>query len=206
MPIDRRSLLMLGGLCGLVSRPTRALAGAAGAPRLDVQAGALPEKSIGTGAETLYVYLSLGCPSCAHFHGTTLPQLRRTLVSDGRLRIVYREFPLDVRAFAAAMIARKAGDRYFDALDLLFAEQHDWLPQRDPGPTFRRLAAQVGVDREAYDATLADRALYEAIGAVKDQAKSFGVRGTPTMFIQGEKVEGDLPFGPIAAKYAAAGR
>ena len=206
MPIDRRSLLMFGGMCGLGFAPATARADTAGMPGLAVQAGSLPEKAVGTGAETLYVYLSLGCPSCANFHGTTLPELRRTLVADGRLRIVYREFPLDVRAFAAAMIARKAGDRYFDALDLMFSEQHVWLQQRDAGPTFRRLAAQVGVDKEAYDATMADRPLYDAIGLVKEQAKGLGVRGTPTMFIRSEKIEGDLPIDAIAARYAEARR
>ncbi len=103
------------------------------------------------------------------------------------------------------MIVRKAGDRYFEALDLLFAEQRHWSPERDPGPTFRRLAAQVGVDKAAYDATLADRALYDGIAAVKDQGRSLGVRGTPTLFIRGEKVEGDLPTGMIAARYAEPG-
>lgn len=202
MPIDRRSLLLLGGLGGIGIAPAAAYEGTSRSPGLSLQAGPLPERSVGASTETLYVYLSLGCPSCANFHGATLPELRRTLVADGRLRIVYREFPLDVRAFAAAMIARKAGDRYFDALDLMFAEQHVWLQQRDAGPTFRRLAAQVGVDKEAYDATMADRALYDAIGVVKEQAKGLGVRGTPTMFIHGEKVEGDLPVGTIAARYA----
>lgn len=35
----------------------------------------------------------------------------------GRLRIVYREFPLDDRSYAAALLARQAGDRYFEAID-----------------------------------------------------------------------------------------
>lgn len=205
MSFDRRTFLALGGMACLGLPGPAAAESPQRNTALDVVAGALPEKSIGTAAQTLYVYLSLGCPSCANFHAETLPELRRTLVADGRLRIVYREFPLDNRAFAAAMIVRKAGDRYFEALDLLFAEQRHWSPERDPGPTFRRLAAQVGVDKAAYDATLADRALYDGIAAVKDQGRSLGVRGTPTLFIRGEKVEGDLPTGMIAARYAEPG-
>lgn len=203
MTIDRRSLIALAAAS--VLGPASAGAGETSEPTarssLDVVEGTLPDKFIGRADETLYVYLSMGCPSCAKFHATTLPDLRRTLVAEGRLRIVYREFPLDVRAFAAAMLVRKAGDRYFDALDLLFAEQAHWLTARDPGPTFRSLAAQVGVDREAYDATMADRPLYEGLSAIKEQARRFGVRGTPTLFVRGRRVEGDLPAAALAAEY-----
>lgn len=206
MPIDRRSLIALVGASILGSSRAGAGEGTDQAVRLslDVVGGTLPDKSIGRAEETLYVYLSLNCPSCAHFHAVALPELHRTLVAEGRLRIVYREFPLDVRAFAAAMLVRKAGDRYFDALDLLFAEQAGWVSARDPGPTFRRLLAQVGVDREAYDATMADRPLYEGLSAIKGHARRLGVRGTPTLFVRGRKVEGDLPAAAIAAEYAGA--
>jgi protein-disulfide isomerase len=204
MQLDRRSFLALGAAALVPSAAAQAHAtDAAAVPPIDALAGALPDRILGSAGETLYVYLSLGCPSCANFHATTLPELRRTLVDEGRLRIVYREFPLDVRAFAAAMIVRKAGDRYFDALGLLFAEQTSWVPARDPGPIFRRLAAQVGVDKEAYDATMADRQLYEGLSAIKEQARHLGVRGTPTLFIHGRKVEGDLPAQAIAAAYAS---
>jgi protein-disulfide isomerase len=203
MHLDRRSFLAIGAAALVPLVAAQAHGADAVLPPLDAMAGALPDKSIGSAGETLYVYLSLGCPSCANFHATTLPELRRTLVEAGRLRIVYREFPLDVRAFAAAMIVRRAGDRYFDALDLLFAEQTSWVSARDPGSIFRRLATQVGVDKEAYDATMADRPLYEGLSAIKEQARHLGVRGTPTLFIRGRKVEGDLPAQSIAAAYAS---
>jgi protein-disulfide isomerase len=203
MQFDRRSFIALGAAAMVPPTAAQAHGTDAAIPPLDAVAGALPDKILGSAGETLYVYLSLGCPSCANFHATTLPVLRRTLVEEGRLRIVYREFPLDVRAFAAAMVVRKAGDRYFDALDLLFAEQTSWVSTRDPGPIFRRLAAEVGVDKEAFDATMADRPLYEGLSAIKEQARHLGVRGTPTLFIHGRKVEGDLPAQSIAAAYAS---
>lgn len=204
MQLDRRSFIALGVAALIPSAAAQAHeTDTAIVPPLDVVAGALADKSIGSAGETLYVYLSLGCPSCANFHAATLPDLRRTLVQEGRLRIVYREFPLDVRAFAAAMVVRKAGARYFDALDLLFAEQTSWVSARDPGPIFRSLAAKVGVDKEAYDATMVDRPLYEGLSAIKEQARHLGVRGTPTLFIRGRKVEGDLPAQSIAAAYAS---
>ncbi|MGU3404658.1 DsbA family protein [Methylobacterium brachiatum] len=207
MTIDRRSLIALGAasVLGPASADAGETAETAARSSLDVVAGTLPDKFIGDGGRTLYVYLSLGCPSCARFHASTLPELRRSLVGEGGLRIVYREFPLDVRAFAAAMIVRKSGDRYFDALDLLFAEQATWVASGDPGPIFRRLAAQVGVDREAYDATMVDRPLYEGLSAIKEQARRLGVRGTPTLFVRGRKIEGDLPASAIASEYAGDG-
>lgn len=194
MRIDRRSFIAAAGLA--LACPRAAFA-------LDIAAtgSSLPDKAMGTGAQTLYVYMSMGCPSCAEFHRKTIAEVRRVLADAGRLRIVYREFPLDGRSYAAAMLARQAGDRYFEALDLLFAEQAFWMQAKDSGAAFRTLAARLGLPPGIVGTVATDRPLFDGIAAIRKHAIALGVSGTPTLFVQGEMYEGGLPAPVLISRF-----
>jgi protein-disulfide isomerase len=75
----------------------------------------LSEKVMGNAAATVSIieYSSLTCPHCADFHQATLPQIRAAYVDAGRVRFVYRDFPLDTTAVSAAMVARCSGEGFF---------------------------------------------------------------------------------------------
>ena len=51
------------------------------------------------------------CPHCANFHKTTYPALKTKYIDTGKVRFIFREFPLDELAVAASMLARCAGER-----------------------------------------------------------------------------------------------
>src|SRR5215470_6897167 len=55
---------------------------------------------------TIVEYFSLGCPHCRHFHEEILPQLKADYIDTGKARIVFRDFPLDGVALAAAQLTR----------------------------------------------------------------------------------------------------
>ena len=54
---------------------------------------------------TIVEYFSLGCPHCRKFHETILPKLKTDYIDTGKARLVFRDFPLDNVAFAAALLA-----------------------------------------------------------------------------------------------------
>ena len=54
---------------------------------------------------TIVEYASLTCPHCAHFHAETLPKLKTEYIDTGKVKLVFRDFPLDGIALAGAMIA-----------------------------------------------------------------------------------------------------
>src|SRR4051812_36018073 len=63
---------------------------------------------------TMIEYASLTCPHCAEFDRDILPELRKRYVESGKMKLIYRDFPLDQVAVKAAVIAHCAGDdRYF---------------------------------------------------------------------------------------------
>src|SRR5262249_21371307 len=73
---------------------------------------------------TIIEYASLTCPHCAHFHKDVLPLLKERYIAPGKVRLVFRDFPLDQRALSAAILAHCAGpERYFGFLDVLFQTQ-----------------------------------------------------------------------------------
>src|SRR5262249_57342023 len=82
---------------------------------------------------TIVEYASLTCPHCAAFERDTLPKLKTQYIDTGKVKLIYRDFPLDSRATLAAMIARCAPrDRYFGFVDAFFRSQDQWARSEDP--------------------------------------------------------------------------
>jgi len=171
----------------------------------------LAERSLGRADARLTVieYFSLTCGHCAAFHRDTLPQVRSQLVETGRIRILFRDFPLDQLSLAAHMISRVvAPERYLGFLSLLFEQQTRWALARgaDHAGELARLAALAGISRAQFDATLADQALARAILEGRQRAeREHGVNSTPTFVFGSRVVPGNLPFARFAELAAAAG-
>src|SRR5262249_54545328 len=86
---------------------------------------------------TIVEYASMTCTHCSHFHETTYPELKKKYIDTGKVRFIFREFPLDALAAAAAMLARCAGnDKFFPLVEAFFAQQKDWVVQKPLQPMF----------------------------------------------------------------------
>src|SRR5271165_6414341 len=68
---------------------------------------ALPDMALGDpkASVTIVEYASMTCPHCAHFQETTFPELKKRYIDTGKVRYIFREFPLDSLAAAAFMLA-----------------------------------------------------------------------------------------------------
>jgi protein-disulfide isomerase len=108
---------------------------------------------------TLIDYSSLTCPHCAAFHTETLPRIKQEWVDTGRVRVVYRHFPLDQLALAAALAAEciEQDKAYFGYLDVLFERQMQWARAEDPLAELRRLAGLAGLSPERFDECVTDQ-------------------------------------------------
>ena len=141
---------------------------------------------------TIIEYASLTCPHCAKFHAETLPQLKSDWIETGKVKLVYRDFPLDGAALAAAVIADCApADRYFPMLGLFFERQGEWAVEGQWRERLTQLAGVAGMDKAAVDACLADEARKDAIvkRAEEGQAK-YAIESTPTFIVNGRKLIG----------------
>jgi protein-disulfide isomerase len=158
---------------------------------------------------TVIEYFSLTCGFCAAFHRDTFPQVQSQLVETGRVRLLFRDFPLDQLALAAHMLTRVvAPERYLGFRSLLFEQQSRWATARgvDHAAELARLAALAGISRAQFDATLADQALARAILEGRQRAeREHGVNSTPTFVFGTRVVPGNMNFARFAELAAAAG-
>jgi protein-disulfide isomerase len=145
---------------------------------------------------TLIEYSSLTCPHCAAFHADALPQIKETWIADGRLRLVYRHFPLDGLALRAAAVANCIeGARYFGFLDLLFKSQKQWAKSSDPLKALSQIARLAGLSQEKFEACANDEAeLDRILERRQDGIQTYDVQSTPTLIVNGRKVNGARGF------------
>jgi protein-disulfide isomerase len=147
---------------------------------------------------TVTEFFSLTCTHCAHFANTVMPRVTKELVDTGKVRFVYRDFPLDQVALTAAMVARSLPpDRFEPFIAALFASQDRWAFARgaDTVGELYKLAALAGMSQDAFNATIKDTAFRNWILAQQaaDQ-KQYGIDSTPTFLIGGKKHPGALEF------------
>ncbi|MDX1484659.1 MAG: DsbA family protein [Alphaproteobacteria bacterium] len=141
---------------------------------------------------TVIEYASLTCPHCRNFHENGLPQLKSQYVDSGKVRMVYRDFPLDGLALRASMLARCAGrDRFFAFLDILFKRQAQWAGSNDPLGALARVAALGGLGPDEFKACLANKEIETQVLQQRQEAEQvFGVNSTPSFIVNGRKVRG----------------
>lgn len=211
MTLNRRQLILRSS-AGLLAAGLSLPALPALAQSVDMEAllkpGVLPDKVQGAEDAPLTVveYASMTCGHCANFHKNTYPHLKKEYVETGKVRFIFREFPLDPVASAAFMLARSVPEeKYFDVIDFMFAEQRAWAFTNDPYNSLLNFAKQIGFTQESFEKTLTDQALLDGINATRDRASSeFGVSSTPTFFFNGNKVSGAISVEELdkeAAKY-----
>ncbi|MBP6881240.1 MAG: DsbA family protein [Candidatus Pacebacteria bacterium] len=141
---------------------------------------------------TLVEYSDLQCPACAAFE----PVLQGMLEQYGdKLRFEYKHFPLPQRihpfAFQASMAAEAAGqqDKFFEYHDLLYSNQKTWSSAAVPTSFFIQYASDLGLDLDLFKSHLKSSKLREKIEAEFAEGEALGVTGTPTFFLNGQKME-----------------
>ncbi len=146
---------------------------------------------------TMVEYARWTCPACLQFHTDVIPVLKSEYIETGKVQLVFRQFPtppanISVAGFA---LARCAGeDRYYDAIEDLFQAQTNVINLAQTGGNIegamRALASSYGVEGNAFTDCLANKDVTYAIGESVMKGDSQGVNSTPTVFINGEKLQG----------------
>jgi protein-disulfide isomerase len=141
---------------------------------------------------TIIEYSSMTCPHCAAFHKEVLPAIKSKYIDTGKVKYIIREFPLDNVAATAAMLARCVEPaRYYDFVDMLYSRQEDWAYKDQPLPELQKLSKQAGFTEERFKQCSSDEKTLNYISWVRDRGnKQFGVRATPSFFVNGKRIKG----------------
>jgi protein-disulfide isomerase len=193
------SLTGLGLLAGF--SPLRLITDAMAQSAADVaKPGSLPDMALGPANATVTIteYASMTCPHCAAFTEKVFPKIKSEYIDSGKIRFVFREFPLDIKAAAGSMLARcvakdDAG-KYFAVVDMLFRQQESWA-MKNTTETLIRIGKQAGLSQQQVEDCLKDQALLDKIAADQKYANEvLKVNSTPTFFLNGEMMKGEQSF------------
>jgi protein-disulfide isomerase len=170
---------------------------------------ALPDMALGSpkASVTITEYASMSCPHCAAFEQNVFPMIRSKYIDTGKVRYVFREFPLDIKAAAVSMVARcMAGDdaeKFFGAIDIMFKQQDQLM--RDTQESLKRIGGQAGMSGDAVEACVKNQAMLDKLSADEQFAnETLKVDATPTFFINGEMSKGAMSFEEMEQKIKAA--
>lgn len=211
MIITRRAfttMLSLTGLAALAGlSPLRFISEAMAQAAADVaKPVSLPDMALGSkdAAVTITEYASMTCPHCAAFNEQVFPKIKSEYIDTGKVRYIFREFPLDIKAAAGSMLSRcianNDASKYFAVTDMLFRQQNDWVT-KNTTETLTRIGKQAGLTQQQVEACLKDQALLDKIAADQKYASDvLKVDSTPTFFINGEKIKGETSFEEFAKK------
>ncbi|HTB00290.1 MAG TPA: DsbA family protein [Bradyrhizobium sp.] len=211
MIITRRAftaVLSLTGLAALAGfSPFRLIADAMAQSAADVSKPvSLPDMALGpaNAKVTIVEFASMTCPHCAAFNAEVFPKIKAEYIDTGKIRYVFREFPLDIKAAAGSMLARciakdNAG-KYFAVIDLLFKQQLEWAGPKTT-ETLKLIGKQAGLTEQNVEDCLKDQALLAKISADQKYANEvLKVDSTPTFFVNGEKIKGETSFDEFQKK------
>src|SRR6476620_5222963 len=203
--ITRRAfttMLSLTGLAALAGlSPLRLISEAMAQAAADVaKPVSLPDMALGPkdAAVTITEYASMTCPHCAAFNEQVFPKIKSEYIDTGKVRYVFREFPLDIKAAAGSMlsrcIAKDDAPKYFAVTDMLFKQQEAWVV-KNTTETLTRIGKQAGLTQAQVEDCLKDQALLDKIAAdQKYAAEVLKVQSTPTFFINGDTLKGEQSF------------
>ncbi|MBT3416925.1 DsbA family protein [Candidatus Woesearchaeota archaeon] len=142
---------------------------------------------------TIIEFSDYECPFCGRFYTDALQQIKEKYVETGKVKFVYRDFPLSFHTNAqkAAESAECAGDqeKYYEMHNMLF----------ESGVTggitsFKQYAANLGLNQNEFDVCLDSGKYYDEIQNDIKDGSAAGVRGTPATFVNGILVSGAQPF------------
>jgi Protein-disulfide isomerase len=143
---------------------------------------------------TIVEYGSLTCPHCATFQNEKFPQIKTEWIDTGKVRLVFRHFPIDMTAMGAAVLVSclPPEDRH-KAVEGLYKDVNSWAtrPLKDSIP--QSFSASLGREltfEKDFDACIQRPEFQQEVLRPAFDANKQGVSGTPTFFVNGEKVVG----------------
>lgn len=147
-------------------------------------------------------YASLSCPHCADFSRVAFDNLKTEYIDSGKVKFVFRHFPLNQPALVASMLAEcQANDnkddqtKYFSTIKALFKTQDTWAFDAKFVEKLEAIAQLDGMSQDRFQKCIADKSLQDKILADRmEAAKSLQLHSTPSFFVNGTISEGFVDY------------
>jgi len=155
---------------------------------------------------TIVEFSDFQCPFCARFHTQTLPSILEEYIDQGKVKLVFRDFPIQSihpNALPASVAAECANDqgKFKDMHDTLFEKQSEWnkVETVDALSLFSQYASDMQLEQETFDSCLTSGKHISEIRKDLDDGRDYGVSGTPGFFVGNDQIgyvelKGAQPF------------
>lgn len=159
--------------------------------QVQVSADDDPVKGNANAPVTIIEFSEFQCPFCGRFARDTLPQIKTNYIDTGKVKFIYRDFLVhstSQKAQEAAECAEEQGK---------FWEMHDLLYQNQGAldvDSLKGYASQLGLNTATFNSCLDSGKHANEVNKDTTDGRTAGVRGTPTFFINGEKLVGAQPY------------
>lgn len=142
---------------------------------------------------TIVEWSDFECPFCARFYRDTLAQIESEYIDTGKVKLVYRDFPLGFHAQAqkSAEAAECAGeqDKFWEMHDILFEQG-----VAGGVDSFKQFASDIGLNTAEFNECLDSGSMAAEVAKDMRDGQAVGITGTPGFIINGKKVSGAQPF------------
>ena len=155
---------------------------------------------------TIVEFSDFQCPFCARFHTQTLPLILEEYIDEGKVKLVFRDFPIQsihpnaLPASVAAECANEQG-KFREMHDMLFEKQNEWnkLATADAISLFSKYVSDMQLEQGVFDTCLTSGKYIEEIKNDLDDGRKYGVSGTPGFFVGNDEIgyvelKGAQPF------------
>ncbi len=142
---------------------------------------------------TIIEFSDYQCPYCAKFDMQTLPALEENYIKTGKVKFVYRDFPLGFhknaqKASEASECADEQG-KFWEMHDKIFQNQHAL-----DAKSLKKYAQELGLETEKFNSCLDSGKMASEVQKDLSDGTSYGISGTPAFLINGILVSGAQPF------------
>ena len=162
--------------------------------RVFVTLGDNPVQGNNDAPVTIVEFSDFQCPFCGAFYSQTLPQIQKDYIDSGKVKLVFRDFPLSSihqNANAAALAAQCANEqgKFWEYHNILFSSQHIWatLDPSNATDAFKQYAVDLNLDSDSFDSCIDSSKYQDKVNQNVQDGMSYHVSGTPTFFIGDDK-------------------
>jgi len=155
---------------------------------------------------TIIEFSDFQCPFCARFNSQTLPVILDEYIEQGKVKLVFRDFPIQSihpNALPASVAAECANDqsKFKEMHDMLFEKQNEWNKKEttEALSLFSQYASNMKLDMEVFDSCLTSGKHIDEIKKDLEDGRDYGVTGTPGFFVGNDQIgfvelKGAQPF------------
>lgn len=137
------------------------------------------------------------CPACKAFTQTVMPQLQQNYIEPGKIKFYYMDFPLEIHnpqatmaSVAAQCVYKQDSEQFWKYHDALYQQQKN-IQYNAEGLTSLARDSTSGIDYDRLQSCISSRETMNKVQEDKNLALDNNVRSTPTIFVNGEKVQND---------------